>query len=111
MADVPRGGRGARYAAFDFDAIHAVQQGAIPALRNIFLWHAPPTQQLLAAPFALVSAPSFEPKTAKDLVALVKANPDKYTFASSGTGATAHLFSEMLIAATGMKAQIGRAHV
>ena len=57
------------------------------------------------APFALVSAPSFPPNTAKELVALVKASPDKYTFASSGTGATAHLFSEMLIAATGMKAR------
>jgi tripartite-type tricarboxylate transporter receptor subunit TctC len=48
-----------------------------------------------AAPFALVSAPSFPAQNAKDLVALVRANPDKYTFSSSGTGATAHLFSEL----------------
>lgn len=57
------------------------------------------------APFALVSAPGFQANSAKDLVALVKANPGKYTFASSGTGATAHLFSEMLVAATDMKAR------
>lgn len=57
------------------------------------------------APFALVSAPGFQPNSAKELVALVKANPGKYTFASSGTGATAHLFSEMLVAATDMKAR------
>ena len=57
------------------------------------------------APFALVSAPSFEPKNARELVALLKANPDKFTFASSGTGATAHLFSEMLLSATGTKAR------
>jgi tripartite-type tricarboxylate transporter receptor subunit TctC len=48
-----------------------------------------------AAPFALVSAPSFPAQSAKELVALVRANPDKYTFSSSGTGATAHLFSEL----------------
>ena len=57
------------------------------------------------APFALVSGPAFQANSAKDLVALVKANPGKYTFASSGTGATAHLFSEMLVAATDMKAR------
>ncbi len=57
------------------------------------------------APFALVSGPAFQPNSAKDLVALVKANPGKYTFASSGTGATAHLFSEMLVTATDMKAR------
>jgi len=49
-----------------------------------------------AAPFALVSAPTFPAQSAKELVALVRANPDKYTFSSSGTGATAHLFSELL---------------
>jgi tripartite-type tricarboxylate transporter receptor subunit TctC len=48
-----------------------------------------------AAPFALVSAQSFPAQNAKELVALVRANPDKYTFSSSGTGATAHLFSEL----------------
>jgi len=57
------------------------------------------------APFALVSAPSFEPKSARELVALLKASPDKFTFASSGTGATAHLFAEMLLSATGTKAR------
>jgi tripartite-type tricarboxylate transporter receptor subunit TctC len=54
-----------------------------------------PVSLIAAAPFALVSAPSFPAKDAKELVALVRANPDKYTFSSSGTGATAHLFSEL----------------
>ena len=47
------------------------------------------------APFALVARPNFPAANARELVALVKANPDKYTFSSSGTGATAHLFSEL----------------
>ena len=46
-------------------------------------------------PYALVVHPSFPAANAKEFVALLKANPDKYTFASSGTGATAHLLTEL----------------
>jgi tripartite-type tricarboxylate transporter receptor subunit TctC len=46
-------------------------------------------------PYALVVAPSFPASNAREFVALLKANPDKYTFASSGTGATAHLIAEL----------------
>ena len=35
---------------------------------------------------------------------MIKANPGKYTFASSGTGATAHLIAESFNAALGLKA-------
>src|SRR5438874_2948553 len=40
-------------------------------------------------PYALVVNPAFPASNAREFVALLKANPDKYTFASSGTGATA----------------------
>jgi len=46
-------------------------------------------------PYALVVNPSFPANNAKEFVALLKANPDKYTFGSSGTGATAHLLTEL----------------
>ena len=46
-------------------------------------------------PYALVVAASFPANNAKEFVALLQANPDKYTFASSGTGATAHLVAEL----------------
>lgn len=48
-----------------------------------------------AAPFALVVASDFPASNAKEFVALVRASPGKYTFASSGTGATAHMFAEL----------------
>ena len=35
----------------------------------------------------------------------MKANPGKYTFASSGTGATAHLFAELFISMAGVQAR------
>jgi tripartite-type tricarboxylate transporter receptor subunit TctC len=46
------------------------------------------------SPYILVSAPSVPAKTAAEFVKMVKANPGKYTFSSSGAGATAHLIAE-----------------
>ena len=57
-----------------------------------------------AVPFALVVHPSFPASNAREFVALVKANPGKYTFSSSGTGATAHLFGELFNSMAGLKA-------
>ena len=56
-------------------------------------------------PYALVVTPSFPAANAKEFIALLKANPDKYTFASSGTGATAHLFAELFNTTAGIKAR------
>jgi len=56
-------------------------------------------------PYALVVNPSFPAKNAKEFIALLKANPDKYTFASSGTGATAHLLAELFNSMAGVKAR------
>src|SRR5438132_7460256 len=54
-----------------------------------------PISLVAATPFALVTHPAFPANNAKEFIALVKANPGKYTFSSSGTGATAHLFTEL----------------
>ena len=56
-------------------------------------------------PYALVVASGFPANNAKEFIALVKANPDKYTFASSGTGATAHLVAELFNSQAGIKAR------
>ena len=53
-----------------------------------------PVANVCLAPFMLVTAPQFPAANAREFVALLKASPDKYSFASSGTGATAHLFAE-----------------
>jgi tripartite-type tricarboxylate transporter receptor subunit TctC len=57
------------------------------------------------APFALVTNPAFPAKDAREFVALVRANPDKYTYSSSGTGATAHLFVELFNSMAHLKAR------
>ena len=64
-----------------------------------------PVSVIAAAPFALVTHPSFPAGNAKEFIALVRANPDKYTFSSSGTGATAHLFSELFNSMAQIKAR------
>jgi tripartite-type tricarboxylate transporter receptor subunit TctC len=46
------------------------------------------------SPYLLVASPQFPAANVKEFLALVKANPGKYSFASSGTGATAHLIAE-----------------
>jgi tripartite-type tricarboxylate transporter receptor subunit TctC len=56
-------------------------------------------------PYALVVNPSFPAANAKEFVALLRANPDKFTFASSGTGATAHLFAELFNTAAQIRAR------
>src|SRR5688572_17025005 len=48
-----------------------------------------PVSLICMTPFALVVHPSFPANNAREFVAEVKKNPGKYTFASSGTGATA----------------------
>jgi tripartite-type tricarboxylate transporter receptor subunit TctC len=64
-----------------------------------------PVSLIALAPFALVTNPSFPASNAKEFVALVRANPDKYAFASSGTGATAHLMVELFNSMAQIKAR------
>jgi len=66
-----------------------------------------PVSLIAATPFALVVHPSFPANNAREFIAEIKANPGKYTFSSSGTGATAHLFTELF----NSMAQIEARHV
>lgn len=52
-------------------------------------------------PLILVTPPSFPPNNVAELIALLKANPGKYSYASGGAGAGAHLSAEMFKHMTG----------
>ena len=56
--------------------------------------HLAPVHLCCVSPYLLVAHPSFPASNIREFIAVVKANPGKYTFSSSGTGATAHLISE-----------------
>ena len=52
-----------------------------------------PISLLAINPFVLVVNPSIPAHSVKELIALLRANPGKYSFSSSGSGATSHLMT------------------
>jgi len=59
---------------------------------------------MASSTYVLVAHPSFPANNYAEFVAHLKANPGKYTFASSGTGATAHLAAELFNSSVGITA-------
>jgi tripartite-type tricarboxylate transporter receptor subunit TctC len=55
-----------------------------------------PVTLLAASHFVLVVNPQVPAKTAGELIALIKASPGKYNYASPGRGTTPHLLGELL---------------
>jgi tripartite-type tricarboxylate transporter receptor subunit TctC len=64
-----------------------------------------PVSLICTNAFALVTNPNFPAANAQEFVALLRANPDKYAFSSSGTGATAHLMVELFNSMARIKAR------
>jgi tripartite-type tricarboxylate transporter receptor subunit TctC len=62
-----------------------------------------PISLLAVNPFMLVVNPSIPAKNVKELIALLKASPGKYSFASSGSGATSHLMSVLFNSMAGVE--------
>lgn len=50
---------------------------------------------LASVPYVLVAHPSLPVTSVSEFISLLRASPGKYTFASSGAGATSHLISEL----------------
>ncbi len=61
-----------------------------------------PISLLARAPYVLVVHPSLPVHSVKELVALVKAQPGKLSYASAGNGSGAHLSAELLKSMTGI---------
>ncbi|HEX9396532.1 MAG TPA: tripartite tricarboxylate transporter substrate binding protein [Burkholderiales bacterium] len=64
-----------------------------------------PVTLLATQPNMLVVHPSIPATSVKELVALLKANPDKYTYSTSGNGTSAHLSGELFKSMTGTRMQ------
>ena len=61
-----------------------------------------PVTQLASIPFALVTHPSLNVSSIRELVALAKAKPAQFTYASSGNGGPSHLAMEMFKTVNGL---------
>jgi tripartite-type tricarboxylate transporter receptor subunit TctC len=62
-----------------------------------------PIGQFAELPFVLAATNSLPASNVRELVALAKSSPDKYTYASSGAGGSPHLSAETFKSATGTK--------
>ena len=63
-----------------------------------------PVAKLVISPYLLVTNTAFPAANAREFVALLKVNPGKYAFSSSGTGASAHLITEWFNNTAGVQA-------
>ena len=61
-----------------------------------------PVTVIAAAPHVLLVHPSFPATNLKEFVALVRANPGKYSYASAGFGQSSHLAGELFKLAAGL---------
>jgi tripartite-type tricarboxylate transporter receptor subunit TctC len=62
-----------------------------------------PVSMIARAPLYLAAHPSFPANTLQEMIALVKANPGKFSYGSSGIGSTHHLCQEFMDAALGLQ--------
>ena len=62
-----------------------------------------PISLICELPFVLMASPKFQPNSVTELVALARGNPDKVTYASSGTGGSPHLTAELFQLVTGTR--------
>lgn len=61
-----------------------------------------PISQICLSYLALAVKPDFPAKDLKEFVAVVKANPGKYTFGSFGTGSSSHIMGERFARVAGL---------
>jgi len=61
-----------------------------------------PVSMVCIGPFLLITHPSVQAKTVKELIALAKTSPGKYNFASAGSGTPNHLAMELFKSMTGI---------
>ena len=64
-----------------------------------------PITMLATLPNMLVVHPSLNVSTVAELIALLKANPNKYSFGSAGNGTSQHMSGEMFKTMTGVQMQ------
>jgi tripartite-type tricarboxylate transporter receptor subunit TctC len=64
-----------------------------------------PVAGVCSLPLAVVVSPSFPAATARELIAVLKSSPGKYSYASPGVGTLQHLAFELLKRSAGVEAQ------
>ncbi|RYZ07329.1 MAG: tripartite tricarboxylate transporter substrate binding protein [Comamonadaceae bacterium] len=81
----------------------AINEAMYPKLSYSTVRDFAPVTLVAASSLTLVAHPSVPAKNVSELIALAKAQPDKYNFASSGSGTPLHLGGELLNNRAGIK--------
>jgi len=78
-----------------------------PALKPNLKYYPPrdfaPVTLLVTSPMVIAVNPALPIKSVQDLIERAKANPDKLSFASAGTGSSLHMTGELFLRATGTR--------
>lgn len=82
-------------------AHHTIAQSVFPKLPYQFGKDLAPITLLALVPNVVVVNANVPAKTAKELIAITKASPDKYNYGSAGPGSAHHLIGEMFKLETG----------
>src|SRR3954464_14922278 len=82
---------------------HSVNPSLYPKLPYDTLRDFAPVSMVATSPYVLVVHPSLPARNVKDLIALAKAKPDQITYASGGSGSSAHLAAELFNQMAGIK--------
>jgi tripartite-type tricarboxylate transporter receptor subunit TctC len=86
------------------DGYTLLVQASIFVINPLFLKHVPydvqrdftPVANIGSVPLLVTAHPSVPAANLREFVALVRANPDKYTFATTGLGSAGHLTEEVI---------------
>lgn len=82
---------------------HVINPSVYPRMPFDSIEDITPISVIGSTPFVLVVNPKFPAKDVKELVALAKAKPGAYNYASSGNGTIIHLAGEMFVREAGIE--------
>ncbi len=91
------------YTLFLASQANAISAGLYSKLSYDLAKDFAPITMMAISRHVLVVHPSLPVKTVKDLIALAKAQPNKLTFSSSGSGSSSHLAPELFCSMAGIK--------
>jgi tripartite-type tricarboxylate transporter receptor subunit TctC len=83
-------------------ASHGINPSLVPKMPFDTLKDLAPVSLVATVPNVLAVTPNFPAQSIKELIAMVKASPGKYSFGSAGNGSVQHMSGELLKAQAGL---------
>ncbi len=91
------------YTVLSSASAHVIVPSILPKVPYDAIRDFVPVTVVMSSPLLLVVTPTLPVRNIKEFIALAKARPGELSFASSGSGSSTHLTSELLKSVTGTK--------